>query len=233
MADICPICSSNVNKSYPQEGSGGVLLSHYSCPRCGDYWIEDLLQDDLPALLDKDKQKIAVLSHWIRTEHESNTKEPRGKQGGRKALILGSEELVESIIRNPRPSLPEQEDNYIRWIGDNVKVGGEYTTVEELAIQAIVGSATIHEFELVTSHLIKAQLINHRSQTGIWRQVTLTFEGWEQYRELKRATTDSRKAFMAMKYNEPQLDEIVEKVFKPAVKQTGFELFSNYLKRVA
>jgi nucleoside 2-deoxyribosyltransferase len=30
---------------------------------------------------------------------------------------------------------------------------------------------------------------------------------------------------MAMKYNDEQLDKIVDEIFKPAVKQTGFDLF--------
>jgi hypothetical protein len=229
MADICPICGSNVNESNLLASSGDVLFSHYSCPRCGDYRIEDILQDDLPTLLDKDKQKIAVLSHWIRTEHESITKEPRGKQGGRKALILDSEELVESIIRNPRPSLPEQADNFIRWMGDNLKAGGEYIEVEKLAIQAIVGSVTFEEFVMVFGHLKDGKLIDHKTAVGdgdrVFARVTLSFNGWECYRELKRATTDSRKAFMAMQYGDQELDGFVEGVLKPAVKQTGFELF--------
>ncbi len=135
-----------------------------------------------------------------------------------------NEELVNSIIKNPRPSLPEQVDNFIRWIGDNIKVGGEYIAVEELAIQAIVASATSEEFELVFDHLGQEGLIEHRSETGVWRKVTLPWAGWERYRELKRSTTDSRKAFMAMQYGKGDLDAIVENVFKPAVKQTGFDL---------
>lgn len=136
---------------------------------------------------------------------------------------------MESIIRNPRPSLPEQADNFIRWIGDNLKTGGEYKDVEKLAIQAIIGSVTFEEFVMVFGHLRDKKLIDHKTAVGggdrVFAQVTLSFNGWERYRELKRATSDSRRAFMAMKYNEPQLDEIVDNVFKPAVKQTGFELF--------
>jgi nucleoside 2-deoxyribosyltransferase len=54
--------------------------------------------------------------------------------------------------------------------------------------------------------------------------VTLSFEGWEHYQDLKRGATDSRKAFMAMQYGNEQLNKVVEEVFKPAVKQTGFDL---------
>ncbi len=53
---------------------------------------------------------------------------------------------------------------------------------------------------------------------------TLTVEGWQYYEKLKKGATDSHKAFMAMKYGDKQLDKIVDEVFKPAVKQTGFDL---------
>jgi hypothetical protein len=163
-------------------------------------------------------QRMAVLSHWIRTRYESRKKQRT------KAPIILTDELLNDIIKNPRPSLADQADNYVHWIGDNVKVGGQYIPVEELAIQAIVGSATIEEFELVSSHLRDGRLIDHKSETGIWRKVTLSFAGWERYRELKRATADSRKAFMAMQYGEQELDDIVENVFRDAVKKTGFDL---------
>jgi hypothetical protein len=48
--------------------------------------------------------------------------------------------------------------------------------------------------------------------------------GWGRFEELKRVQTSSRTAFMAMRFGQQQLDDIVEQVFKPAVLRTGFEL---------
>jgi hypothetical protein len=106
-----------------------------------------------------------------------------------------------------------------------VKVGGKYIDVNPLAIQAIIGSASVEEFELVSSHLRDARFIEHKSEVGVWRKVTLSFAGWGRYRELERSTTESRRAFMAMKYGDTPLDKLFEDVFRPAVKQTGFDLF--------
>ena len=195
----------------------------WSCPRCGDFFLGDHLVLDLKADCTlKNSTQRALLSHWIRTQYESRLPD---NQGHKKPVRLDGE-LVKSIIKNTRPSLPEQADNYVRWIGDNVRVGGEYIAVEELAIQAIVGSETIGEFELVSGHLKdEVRFIYHGRADSDWRTVTLSWAGWERYRELKRATSESRKAFMAMQYDNEELDKIVENVFKPAVEQTGFTLF--------
>lgn len=221
----CPVCATENNTEAPRRCGE---LEYYSCQRCGPFFLR-FRSDDLSALLTKEKEgarlprelttdlgKIAALSHWIRTWYESHGREPTLDW-----------ELVKSIIKEPRPSLPDQADNYVRWIGDNVKVGGQYVTVEESAIQAIVGSATVQEFELVSTHLLRdARLIDHgESKNGVWRRVTLSFAGWERYRELKRATSDSRKAFMAMQYGNKELTDIFEEVFRDAVAKTGFDLF--------
>jgi len=219
MSETCPVCSSNVSDSKGVSiGVSGDHGHYFSCPRCGDYQI-DSFTDSQVRDQRFDLQIAAVLSHWIRTEHESI------KRRSRKEPIVLTEKLVDDIIKSPRPSLPEQADYYVRWIGDNVKVGGQYIGVHPLAVQAIIGSATIEEFELVSSHLMDAKLINHGSGAGAWRNVTLSFAGWERYRELKRATSDSRKAFMAIEYGHPDLDSLFKDVLKPAVKQTGFDLF--------
>jgi len=53
---------------------------------------------------------------------------------------------------------------------------------------------------------------------------TLSFEGWDYYENLKHGRAIYRKAFMAMKFGDPTLDKIVSDIFKPNIKQAGFEL---------
>ncbi len=125
----------------------------------------------------------------------------------------------------------EQADNLVRWIGDNSRAG-EVIPVDKYAIEAIVGSADSSEFSLIFDHLLKDRGFITGEQrygnTGAVRPkdilVGLSFPGWEHYQKLKRATSDSRKAFMAMQYNNEQLTDIFKNVFKDAVAKTGFEL---------
>ena len=38
----------------------------------------------------------------------------------------------------------------------------------------------------------------------------LTFKGWERFDELQHEQADSRHAFMAMAFNQPELEEVFE-----------------------
>ena len=48
--------------------------------------------------------------------------------------------------------------------------------------------------------------------------------GWIRYDVLKRYKIDSRKAFMAMKFNAADVETAYRKCFQPAAKRAGFEL---------
>jgi len=223
MSDKCPVCNSNVKEPrFYDDRDRSMYL--YSCQRCGDYSIESSFKRFLPNILEGDKRKIAVLSHWIRTKHEA--KAPPDKFGGTELITL-NKELVDTIIKQPPPSLDEQVNNYIHWLGNNIEAGGDFVQVESSKHQAIMGAKTSEEFEFVFSHLRREGLIeaNLKEMAGFrFDKVTLSFDGWKYYGNLKRGAIDSHKAFMAMKYGDEKLDKIVDETFKPAVKQTGFDL---------
>ncbi len=52
----------------------------------------------------------------------------------------------------------------------------------------------------------------------------LTFDGWERFEKLTRETIESRLAFMAMGYSNPNVARAFGECFVPAVAATGFEL---------
>lgn len=222
MDNKCPVCNLEVpDPKYNKYNERGMHT--YLCPRCGEYDIATFFESELSNILKKDNKKITTLSHWIRLKHESIP-----DRYPKKTITL-DQELVESIIKNPPPNPAEQADNLVRWIGDNIKYGRHYIPIKKHVIEAIVGSQNEQEFYFVTDHLKKKGIIETKTAVGKGDtdlyDVTFSFDGWEYYEELKRGDVDSHKAFMAMQYNDEQLDEIIENVFKPAVKKTGFELF--------
>lgn len=227
MDNKCPVCNLNVAepKCYDIKGKE---MHRYSCGRCGDYNIEtDFEELELTHILNNNNKKVAALSHWIRIQHESIVKEASYDQFYRKTITL-DQELVENIIKNPPPSLAEQANNFVLWLGDKT-APSEEILVDGNEHQAIIGSKTPEEFRFVLSHLsddglIKAKPSNHAGIV-LRDKVTLPFKGWEYYERLKLGAVESRKAFMAMQYNDEKLDKIVEDVFKSAVEKTGFELF--------
>jgi len=72
--------------------------------------------------------------------------------------------------------------------------------------------------------LMKTGLVQGDRYLGGESDITLTFEGWERFEQLRRGTPSGRKAFMAMEYDDPILDQLVNAHFRAAVAETGFVL---------
>jgi hypothetical protein len=56
------------------------------------------------------------------------------------------------------------------------------------------------------------------------QSLRLKMAGWLRYEALKHAQVESRKVLMAMEFNDPELDRVVNDCFTPAVGRAGFEL---------
>lgn len=54
--------------------------------------------------------------------------------------------------------------------------------------------------------------------------IGFTFAGWEYFYELQHSNKNSRLAFMAMKFGNPELEKIYYEIIKPTVDVTGFEI---------
>lgn len=212
----CPVCKSKLKDHSESKSVAGNLGAFFSCPRCGDFLLSSSIQPWLPNKL-KDDEKIAILSNAIRNMQRDGS-EP----------FLDSY-LVDQILDRPLPSPTEQANNFIIWLGANLKGPGETLRVEPATHQSIMGSKTPAGFDFVLRHLFNTGLVARDLIEGAGRvgqaDVTLSFEGWQYFADIKKGAVDSQKAFMAMKFGDSDLDAIVDNVFKPAVRQTGFELY--------
>lgn len=205
----CPICNS-ILFSYRESINNNDMMDHYSCPLCGKYIMWRGLLSALQKLMDSDKDSIAKISRVIRSMSDNNEKVDVDQNFIEKALAL--------LLPNPK----EQADLLICWLGNNVKGPGEYVLVESKTHRSIIGAKSDSGFGLIIHHLIDTGLII--SNSPFFVSVTLTFKGWEYYEKLKLGGTSYRKAFMAMKFGDVELDKIVEDTFKQCVEETGFKL---------
>jgi len=206
----CPVCSSELISR--KESSGRRDQIDFKCPRCGQYVLPRTLAETMPR---EAKDAGAKISHAIRLmqqtqewpELDTNT--------------------VKEILKRPLPKPHEQADIFIRWLADNIDEPGEKILVEPSAHMSIIGAKTEQGFDLILNHLSYTGLVELSEKSGRTlgkAQVTLSFPGWEYFEKLSHGGVTYRKAFMAMKFGESDLNNVLDFFFKPAVKDTGFEL---------
>jgi hypothetical protein len=125
-------------------------------------------------------------------------------------LILGEDRL---------PSLSEQADNVLRWL-DSETEPGRYYFVSYDQIGSLIGAESEGAFDLLLGGMITRGLLE-----GEAGQITMSYNGYERVENLRKASPSGRNAFIAMKFDDAELDDLVENYFKPAVGRTGFALY--------
>lgn len=147
-----------------------------------------------------------------------------------------SEYTIQPILDKPLPRIKEQADLLVRWLAENSDSRGQTFSFEPIEhYLSIIGTKTESGLILIITHLstIKLVTVNIKvlrgglmggSRTEI-NELALSFDGWEYYETLLKGRANYRKAFMAMKFGDSELNQVLENVFKPSVKKTGFDLF--------
>jgi hypothetical protein len=194
-----------------------------NCARCGVFALRRSVYDDLPELFQQSPIRRALMSHTIRRI-----------QGPGPRVITIHPNTLETYWRRERlPSAKEQADELILWIGDNQPDNATPVTTDEMSLDAWIGTAlpkspgaasglrwilAAMEPNAASPNLFLHNLIGGRAT------LQLTMAGWERYAALKRVQNESRTAFMAMKFGDVELDNVVNQCFRPAVQRAGFEL---------
>ena len=119
------------------------------------------------------------------------------------------------------PSAYEQSDNLVRWLGDTVEGPGVTAKMNMRDHGAIAGTLLNSEsFGYLITEMLKSGLLE--GQLGSWKyendrggttyqgggmaRATLSFAGWGRYKDLKRGVASGNIAFMAMQYQDAELD---------------------------
>lgn len=212
MTDLCPVCNTELKKEPIHRFDYDV--TEYSCFRCGDFVLpRDFVED---RILHKTKDGDLKLSHALRTMQRINGK------------VELSENQINVILEQPLPRPKEQADLLIRWLAEHSDSPGKEVSLNPIEHHfSIIGAKSEDGVELILSHLIKVGLVKgdlKMCARGYW-EVALTFDGWNYYETLLEGNPTYRKAFMAMKFGDPDLNAVLENVFKPSAKQAGFDLF--------
>jgi hypothetical protein len=214
MSNTCPICDTPVSRyEHDPSGRDAVLVD---CAHCGPFALSGSLVASLPHLRSTHADAAPKLSHALRRAQEAS---PRP---------LFNSYVADAVVKQSLPRPREQADLLLRWLAEHVPGPGEAIWIEHATHGAIIGSKSRDGFELVLDHLFERGLVTgNQSKTlqgGDQAHATLTFDGWDHYEDLKRGVRTYRRAFMAMKFGDAQLDEVLEQVFKPSSLRAGFQL---------
>jgi hypothetical protein len=185
--------------------------------------VTDSIYYGLPELFQAAPVRAALMSHTVR----------RMQRGDSQIVIIKAPELATYWSRGKLPTPKEQADDLILWIGDNQPSNVRSATSRELSLDAWIG-ATLPQVPgnaqglrwLVMSiepNPAVPMLFTYNFANGA-AAFSLTLKGWDRFAALKQARNESRTAFMAMKFGDAELNDVVDRCFRPAVQRTGFEL---------
>jgi hypothetical protein len=212
MTDLCPVCKTELKKA-PIDDESDRDTTAFSCYKCGDFALSLELIEDIPDILQRNKNADVKLSHALSTMQRTNKK------------VELSESMINAIIEKPLPRPQEQADLLIRWLAEHTDSPGDEVSLDPIRHHlSIIGAKTKGGVTLVLSHLAKVGLVKAEKALA-FSGLALTFDGWNYYETLLKGSATYRKAFMAMKFGDADLNVVLEKVFKPSVKMAGFDLF--------
>jgi hypothetical protein len=217
---VCRVCKTSLaedgEKSREDRAFPGVNIQ---CPRCGDYALIGGALNLIAREIDKERHRRAITSHAIRRMQRAGASPPQ--------LF---EDDIRAVWRETRLPTPQQQcDLFILLLGRLQPSWSEPVSIEVPEVDAETGAALTPAGQPSGSQWIAAQLMNEElvdCQPPVVGKVrpSLTFKGWRIYEELQRQSSDSRTAFMAMKFGRPRADTMFRDHFIPAVEATGFKL---------
>jgi hypothetical protein len=190
----CPVCLGSAQK-YLTDGD----YNGFVCLKCGQYEIEGTAHALLPSKLGRNADASPILSHYIRRRVMQAAKTP----------FISEAWVKETLDNKSLPSILEQGRNLILWLGDmlNGRIDRSFRDVTYESIASIVGAynesnvlyllRSLQDKGFLPSDLVFMQNIS----------LQLTFNGWEQYEELRKGVGATKKAFMAMPFGFARLNE--------------------------
>jgi hypothetical protein len=220
VVSVCRVCGYPSNVAEARDGD----VTHATCERCGKYRISGSCaailgnpHDD--GLLNSDRKKASV-GHWLR-EQQKVISNP-----------LLTSDIITRLAADPLlPPLADQRENLLRMVGSRAGAPGEMIGIGSVVDQYVIGAAKPAAVISLAKHLVDEGLCEvregafHRNTVDF--AISLTFNGWLEFEQMVRGRTGGRKAFMAMPFNKPDLDDEWLPQLKSAVKETGFDLLRN------
>lgn len=206
----CPICRGPLFREMRNDGDRAEVL----CPNCSPFYVsrsllEVLQRGEYPPI---DRARISYALF------------------GRSVQSLTTARVDELRARIHLPSAWELLDNLLLHLAEEAGSPGEAITIHAQEWRARLGAQSTRGVAWVIEEAMRSDYVQGQAASTMdieefeLLDATLTAAGWHRVAELQREAKDSRKAFMAMKFGDPELDRVFREEFLPAVAETGFEL---------
>jgi predicted RNA-binding Zn-ribbon protein involved in translation (DUF1610 family) len=211
----CPICNEKL--STDAKGNPHKDAKDFDCPNCGNFSLSGSLVTQMHNS-PYDERGRAVLSHAIRKAD---------RDSGRP--LFTTYFAGDVVKQNYLPGIEEQIENLILYVGDSVPEAGATTALGASTTRAVLGCMRENASGWIIKQAFDAGLVQgnaHRSYSTEFSllDATLSLSGWREYSKLLSSGTRSKRAFMAMKFGDAELDRVFFDYFKPACDLAGFEL---------
>jgi hypothetical protein len=180
----------------------------------------------------------SILSHAMR------------KRTDNRNVPLDCADLTNVLKNNSLPTPAELADNFVTHLGGSLlspggsfEVPGQQMNPSEENIYGLLGfrtgAAEWKDLHFIVRALADQKLLSVESQEGVTSggrkvplRVSLTLAGWQKYEELQRSVKNSRRAFVAMEFPNPEKttenyffqNTLVDKYLVPAAKKAGYDL---------
>lgn len=206
----CPLCGKELRNRVDDQHRHDTELC--DCPNCGSFAITDIALEAFEEAKRKKPLAGPLVSFTVHQMQRSNHRP------------MVDQNLLDNILSTSKLPTPlEQADRLLLDIGDKYPTPGEHTRVNMSDHVASVGAIDDEGVSFVTQFLIDQDFLRgHVTSAGATVQVSM--RGWEHLEILKRQQPESRRAFMAMPFNDTELDRVYRECFVPAVSATGFTL---------
>jgi hypothetical protein len=191
-------------------------FANQNCTNCGSY----RLSGSVPAtskFKNMNDMERAALTHQLQIHQ------------GQKTIPLITPHWLDNFLKNSRlPSPSRQAASIIKFVGDHMmKTGNPVNFPPNL--YAIVGSPN-PEFtselarELIDQKYLQAKVPDAMgSYMGI-QDAKLTLAGWEKYEEEAQGRNASKMGFIAHKFANERLKNLIADTIKPAIRELGYDL---------
>jgi hypothetical protein len=221
MSDLtqCPICQGKWGRTFTQILPKTFDGEHVDCEVCGEFKISGSSLADQTLRNLGDRQR-AFAAYKLR-KNQAEGLVPK----------ISSDWIKELSNDDSFPSPNQQAVNAIRFIGDDVHKTGAPIKVLPVHFFAEIGSPSP-----VIAYSLLSELITMQQLTGTFvpdtdddefdhlTKATLTLKGWESYEREKRGRIAGQHAFMALKFGDANLEQLLRDVLRPAVKQLSYDL---------